>query len=522
MSYTANNTSVYLSAFAGCLAGLGSVDATSYALMADAYAQQFDKTWGQATPTQFELMAIEQASTTVWAGRSPLATGVASAPGSYASIVDAVITLVQQGNNQVVGQGVDPNGTRAVVNPTSWSAPLWVFDPINGNDSNLGTSQGSPLKTWSGLIAKYQGSTTPTLTQRTSFLWLNSQLDSSDPIVFNPVLIGGGGYQFAGTPTQVATATITSVQVQNTAAGIPNQIATNRTGAFWTPYVGLTVHDITAGAQFVVESDLGNGQAQISAPKVYPVTEFGVDTPIEPNDSLVILTLPTIYPVALDNTGFGNGSGGGASVAQLNISGDFGVTLGSGVSLVECTINQVSILPRRSADAEAGPVFTSCYFGVGGLGGAPFSGAGAVYGGAMHTPGNNFKDGSILDGDVLCMQRIHTQGTVKIGRCYWGQTNTLDNPPTIYNVLNQNAGSARLWGPGGLSLVKGSKCLLTGVTADNALLLTGTLALDGQATGWPWVAGSSAYGSPVSITPSAIDAAGGLSNPATGSAFLFG
>lgn len=403
----------------------------------------------------------------------------------------------------------------------AWSVPLWVFDPVHGSDSNRGTDDSSPLQHWSAVLQRY-GTPSPILRQRVGFRWLASQPDSSDPIVFDPVLVGGGGYDFTGAPQVLATANVVAVQPANPAAGTATQVQSDQTGSFWSAFVGRTVRDVTAGAQFIVESDQGAGAAQVSAPKAVPVTEFGVDAPIASGDALEILSLPTIYPARLDNTDFGSGAGLGVSLAQLDLRADFAITLGSGVSVLECTINGASITPSRTVDAEAGPVFTSCYFGVGGLGGAPFSGVGGIYGGVLHQAGNNFKDGSVLDGDVLCMLRVHTSGTVKIGRCYWGQTNTLDNPPTVYNLLNQNTGSARLWGPGGLALVKGSKCLLTGVTADAALLLKGALTLDGQSVGYPWLPGSNGYGAAVALTPGAIDAAGGLTNPATGGGFIFG
>jgi hypothetical protein len=409
-----------------------------------------------------------------------------------------------------------------MADPISWTVPLWVFDPINGSDSNTGADASNPIKTWSELLNRYKTRASITLRQKTVFQWLNSQPDSSDPIAFNPILVSAGGYQFAGVPKQVDSATITGVTPQDTSTGVPNQIATNETGAFWTPYIGFTVHDVTAGAQFVVESDLGNGQAQISAPKAYPITEFAADAPISSGDSLQIFSLPTIYPGLLDNINFGTVVGGGANLTQLNLSADFSFTVGSGLTINECTINNATVLARRTSDSQVGPVFTSCFFGVGGLGGAPFTGIGVIFGGAMHQSGNNFKNGSVLDGDVLCMQRIHTDGTVKIGRCYWGQTNTLDNPPTVYNLLNQNAGSARLWGPGGLGLVKGSQMLITGVTATNALLLKGPLTVDGASTAFPWVAGSHAFGAAVSVIPGLIDSNNGLLNPQTGSGYIFG
>jgi hypothetical protein len=115
--YTPHNPCVYLKAFVGCLAGLGSsgpfdsnpADFSGYARMADAYAQAFDAAWGAAVPTDFEEALIQEASEAAWYAHSPLENGVAFTPGSYTTIAKSVIARVQEGNAQVVSEGIDPN-----------------------------------------------------------------------------------------------------------------------------------------------------------------------------------------------------------------------------------------------------------------------------------------------------------------------------------------------------------------------------------------------------------------------------
>ncbi len=136
MAYAPNNNCVFLKAFAGAAAGLGAsgrflldplaADFSVPAQMADAYAQQFDTSWGGAAVTKFEEDAIFQNSKAVWENHSPLENSVAFTPGSYASLVTSVIALVVQSNTQVAGEGVDPNACAAIAGVDTWT----FFGPV--------------------------------------------------------------------------------------------------------------------------------------------------------------------------------------------------------------------------------------------------------------------------------------------------------------------------------------------------------------------------------------------------------
>jgi hypothetical protein len=118
MSYAPNQTSVYLRAFAGFMAGITAQavtdtsmgDYTLYGQMADAYAQQVDASWGILFPTGLELSMIGQISEAIWENRSPNSGADAVNPGSYTQIAQAVVARVLQGNAQVVSEGINPNG----------------------------------------------------------------------------------------------------------------------------------------------------------------------------------------------------------------------------------------------------------------------------------------------------------------------------------------------------------------------------------------------------------------------------
>jgi hypothetical protein len=142
--YTPNNDCTYAKAFAGAMAGLGAsgryildsnlVDAGPYARMADAYAQEFDATWGATAPTSLEQDLIFGASIQVWIGVSPLVSAVAFIPGAYAGLVNAAIALAKEGNAQVVAEGIDPNGCAAGAADVFYAhlranKQFWVTDP---------------------------------------------------------------------------------------------------------------------------------------------------------------------------------------------------------------------------------------------------------------------------------------------------------------------------------------------------------------------------------------------------------
>lgn len=139
MSYTPNNTDVYLRAAAGFMAGIAASAVTDtlagdfslYAQMADAYAQQLDTSWGVTpTPTNLELFTIQEVSEAVWENRSPPPTVNATTPGTYTQVAQSVIARVQQINAQVISQGIDPNGPgtpgTGTVTSVSATAPLAV------------------------------------------------------------------------------------------------------------------------------------------------------------------------------------------------------------------------------------------------------------------------------------------------------------------------------------------------------------------------------------------------------------
>jgi hypothetical protein len=169
--------------------------------------------------------------------------------------------------------------------------------------------------------------------------------------------------------------------------------------------------------------------------------------------------------------------------------------------------------------SDVAPIFTGCFTS------ATVEGSVQVFGGSMSALGNNFQNGSSLDGDVLVNQRIHYgAGEIFLRRVYFGQTNDTNSAVSNFSVYQSsetdNASAPRVWGPGGFAISNGMRVAIAVGTAAAGWLLTGATKIDNATTAWPWVSGSNAYGAAQTITAAAVDSTGGLSDPVSGSRFF--
>jgi hypothetical protein len=149
MSYSPNNVSVYLNAFAGAIAGLGAfqrylndpvpADYAASARMADALAQEVDIAWGSSVPTSLELSIIENACEVVWADRSPLENAVAFTPANYTSLAAGIVALALEGNAIVVAEGISPNA------PSPGAVPYAQFFALMPGDNSATIAAGAPI-----------------------------------------------------------------------------------------------------------------------------------------------------------------------------------------------------------------------------------------------------------------------------------------------------------------------------------------------------------------------------------------
>lgn len=155
-------------------------------------------------------------------------------------------------------------------------APTWWINPIAGNDSNSGTTEEQPLKTWAHLQSIFgRWTTLSSAVGAAGVITVNllNDLPASDPITFYNYLGNTAGSSGTGVGFLVQgqvknpsySGTITSVVANNPATNTPDQVHVN--GATWTPYIGLAIVATVSPGNTVrayIAADLGGGVAQVS------------------------------------------------------------------------------------------------------------------------------------------------------------------------------------------------------------------------------------------------------------------
>jgi hypothetical protein len=113
MSYVPKNAVVYGAAMAGALAalspGVNAFSATTFANVAQAYAQEFDTLWGTTKASQVDTQSIYGSSFLFFLGKQNgpngniRVTANTTNPATYAATCRALITVVQLGQGVVTG-----------------------------------------------------------------------------------------------------------------------------------------------------------------------------------------------------------------------------------------------------------------------------------------------------------------------------------------------------------------------------------------------------------------------------------
>lgn len=118
MSYTPTNVAMYCAVYAGALSGMGasgriltSQSPAAYidpALLAGAFAQAFDTTWGATATTALDLEMAEDATYAVWSDRAPNANGEQALPSQHLPECRAIMACMIAADAYVTGQGITP------------------------------------------------------------------------------------------------------------------------------------------------------------------------------------------------------------------------------------------------------------------------------------------------------------------------------------------------------------------------------------------------------------------------------
>lgn len=430
--------------------------------------------------------------------------------------------------------------SRPPSNPASWSVPYWAFDPANASgcasDSNTCTSAScsggnvGPCSTLSEIYSRW----TTTRPVFTSAVTVQQLSDDAAPWP-NAVSMPNGpttiidwfstnGFLFEGTLLPQASATIGTYTALNRTAGTLGSItAQGQSGAFWTPYVGMMVQDLTTPAVFWVVADLGSATANITTPMV-PVTvpTFQTIAPayvtIANGDSLRI-----VRPTKALCHDLGSGYGSFTDFFHVWCTSSGAGFTSTAAWFHESVIdNTVTWLNCQPTNGSNGTYVVNSYSAMQGT----FEGA--FVGGALASPTDNFSFGcpyapSYLDGDIVVVsarQHINWNTILNIGRAYLGNTNfhtyssgvqirigQWDSPGFLYP-------DAEIWGPASIDVSDGAYLICEQNCTAN-ILVKGDMSFEQSlTTGYPWSVDAGAFQVPqVALTPANVDAVGAICSP---------
>lgn len=118
MPYVPNNVNVFTAAYAGAIAGMGTSDrvpsdanAADYAglaLIAGAFAQAIDTSWGLRATTFLDVEALQVLAEAAWQDRAPQATSFNILASSWAGLAASLVAMVVAGEAYFTSQGISP------------------------------------------------------------------------------------------------------------------------------------------------------------------------------------------------------------------------------------------------------------------------------------------------------------------------------------------------------------------------------------------------------------------------------
>lgn len=426
-----------------------------------------------------------------------------------------------------------PKTMRAAVvgaTPPSWSVPDWYVDGSKTlpctSDANTGTSATcgapgvGPLKTVGQIVARY-GTTSPVIAQATTVHFL-SDMESGD--YWTIVAIPASTYLDSSIDLSCAfepyfSGTLASYTAKNRTAGTLDQISV--TAVDWSTACGggscvnADVHDTTANAQFWINADLGSGAATISAPFELPLGFGSPYATLAMGDSVVVGRGANVY---LTSTSVFSTF---TAIDECTISGDIvNITVNAAAS----RFNGVRFSPTLVAVVSGTlPYDFPAFFispAIDSVEGNTSTDAenGIIYGGTVQGVGESFANDTV-DADTVINERFHYGGTNNFINVYFGQTNDTDvGPGSVFYFGNTGSpyGGPFVWGPGGFDAYATTVFMYSSAT--DSILLTGPLTIDGNSTAYSFSSGSYTQ---QTVTPANVDLYSGLTNPQTGSGFIF-
>ena len=426
--------------------------------------------------------------------------------------------------NPTTGSAIHINN---VANPNYLTQTAWFVDPALGSDGYSGTNATftsgttGPLKTWAEIIRRY-GTNSPRLRQNTTYTFVSSHTDNTDPVYFYPSIENGAVVSIQGSlgaAQQVATGTLSGVVAKNRST--PQLLnATLTAGLAAGQLIVNSTHSSRAWLFSLVSGTTWN-ISQPLVPITVPITVTGTEVDTWTNGDTY-----TVYnPVQVNIAGLGgvladwNGSNSNPlTIYQLSVfppvAADPLIITSSLVWFNECQINR--ILGLTAVGNPLQQQFMNCDFGAVNF----HLESGPTQQGVIIAAGQNrglsFNASNVafqLD-FILGSTNIQIYGPIVSCTTFYiasGKTLQLDGHMN-FNVL---------WGPGSIN-VRGTSRLNYTAPALTSFLLTGSVTINSSTTAYSVGSGTGAtLNGGITITPSNLDAPQGPSGFG-GTAFIPG
>jgi hypothetical protein len=369
-------------------------------------------------------------------------------PNPTLAKIQGVTLPAPSGTNNVLrfdGTALSWSTSRSGLGPNAaWNTAHWWIDPVSGNDSNNGTSSGTPLKTFRRL-AQLWDSYTPVLTTPVTITFKSSQPDATDRVFLNPMMGEGGQLYLEGTWTQLATGVFASLTARSTSAAdgrLTVDLGTGATGHLGTR--GLVIVNTSRGNSVACIQEVISGTI-VALTQPYASTFLASpslsgdpteNTSWANSDGWALYQLPTVYVAEFQPVTIASDSTPHYTFAfaqhlyvpdPTGTPGNTSMLFSRSATLQECVID---------AYAQCVPVtgIGSGFVGVN----TTFHGGGLFYssgfaGGSLES-GVLF-DGCALGGDIITGSSILLQGTANTlgavcshGTAFsvWGDAGSLD------------------------------------------------------------------------------------------------
>jgi hypothetical protein len=293
----------------------------------------------------------------------------------------------------------------------------------NASDSNPGTAS-APFASYAGVV-KVWGTTKPLLNVNTALIWMSNGSALTDPVVFEPYVMGNAAVGIQGNTPAVRTSPILAGTVTKSRALASNRALSSTYNALTT--AGSLLQNTTHPSRAWAQRALGANAFQTCQPFVAAdgqgvnINPAEVDTWANGDTvqvlSLVNIPLVRFAPTFLDQMNPQGGFGSGAFLYQCNLVGAGAGShcvldgTGGGIHLQEVSTPVATTIIWLAYDASqltAGHVATNCFFGglIRTWGNVQFFGGAINNTNGANTSLNTFAGGTTqapmcFDGDII-------------------------------------------------------------------------------------------------------------------------